>query len=93
VAPDASGRGGDQPARWGRRVPGDERSLAVRPEDVAIPVHIFHGSADALVPEAWGRELARRIPGAAITLYPDGGHFIALTRRREVLEYLVDSPP
>lgn len=63
------------------------------PEDVAIPVHIFQGSADALVPEAWGRELARRIPGAAITLYPDGGHFIALTRRREVLEYLVDSPP
>jgi pimeloyl-ACP methyl ester carboxylesterase len=59
------------------------------PEDVTIPVHVFQGEADALVPGAWGRELARRIPGAGITCYPDGGHFIALTRRREVLEYLV----
>ena len=59
------------------------------PEDVTIPVHIFQGDADALVPGDWGRELARRIPGSGITCYPDGGHFIALTRRREVLEYLV----
>jgi len=59
------------------------------PEDVTIPVRVFQGAADALVPEAWGRKLARRIPGADITCYPDEGHFIALTRRREVLEYLV----
>ena len=58
------------------------------PEDVTVPVRIFQGSADALVPEAWGDELARRIPGATITRYPDGGHFIAFTRRRDVLEYL-----
>ena len=58
------------------------------PEDITVPVHIFQGDADRLVPGAWGRELARRIPGAGITRYPDGGHFIALTRRREVLEYL-----
>jgi pimeloyl-ACP methyl ester carboxylesterase len=59
------------------------------PEDLAIPVHVFHGGADALVPDAWGRELARRIPGATITCYPGEGHFIALTRRRDVLESLV----
>jgi pimeloyl-ACP methyl ester carboxylesterase len=58
------------------------------PEDVTVPVRIFQGSADALVPEAWGDELARRIPGATITRYPDEGHFIAFTRRRDVLEYL-----
>jgi pimeloyl-ACP methyl ester carboxylesterase len=58
------------------------------PEEVAVPVRIFQGSADLLVPAAWGNELAGRIPGATITLYPDGGHFIALTRRREILEYL-----
>lgn len=46
-------------------------------------------AADALVPEAWGRELARRIPEASITCYLDQGHFIAPTRRRAVLEYLV----
>ena len=59
------------------------------PEDIAVPVHVFQGGADALVPEAWGRELARRIPGATITCYPGEGHFIALTRRRDVLESLL----
>ncbi|HLM97308.1 MAG TPA: alpha/beta hydrolase [Acidimicrobiales bacterium] len=59
------------------------------PEDIAVPVHVFQGEADALVPDAWGRELARRIPGATITCYPGEGHFIALTRRRDVLESLV----
>jgi pimeloyl-ACP methyl ester carboxylesterase len=59
------------------------------PEDIAIPVHVFQGEADALVPATWGRGLAPRVPGAGITCYPDEGHFIALTRRRDVLEYLV----
>ncbi len=58
------------------------------PEDVTVPVRVFQGGADTLVPEAWGRELARRIPGATLSLYPGEGHFIALTRRRDVLEYL-----
>jgi pimeloyl-ACP methyl ester carboxylesterase len=58
------------------------------PEDVTVPARIFQGSADEMVPEAWGRELARRIPRATLTLYPGEGHFIALTRRRAVLEYL-----
>ncbi len=58
------------------------------PEEVAVPVHVFQGGADTLVPEAWARSLAARIPGAAITCYPDEGHFIALTRRRDVLSWL-----
>jgi pimeloyl-ACP methyl ester carboxylesterase len=60
-----------------------------RPEDVTIPIRVFQGSADALVPEAWGRELARRIPRAEITVFPNEGHLIAITRRHEVLEYLI----
>jgi pimeloyl-ACP methyl ester carboxylesterase len=58
------------------------------PEDVAVPTRIFHGTADQLVPAAWGKQLAGRVPGATVTLYTDEGHFIALTRRREILEYL-----
>ena len=58
------------------------------PEDVAVPVRVFQGGADALVPAAWGKELAGRIPGASLTLYPDEGHFIAITRSNDVLEYL-----
>ena len=59
-----------------------------RPEEVTVPVHLFQGDADRLVPPAWAAELARRIPGAELEPYPDGGHFIALTRRREILGYL-----
>ena len=58
------------------------------PEEVAVPVRIFQGTADTLVPEAWGRSLAARIPGATLTCYPEEGHFIALTRRRDVLAWL-----
>ncbi|MHB1519005.1 MAG: alpha/beta fold hydrolase [Acidimicrobiales bacterium] len=67
------------------------------PEQVSVPVRIFQGDADRLVPPAWGRELARLIPHATITSYPGEGHFIGLTRRSEVLGYLagteVGSPP
>ena len=58
------------------------------PEDLSATIRIFQGTADTLVPEAWGRMLAGRIPGAALTLYPGEGHFIALTRRDEVLRWL-----
>jgi len=61
------------------------------PEDVTVPVGIFQGGADTLVPAEWGRALAERIPGASMTLYPGEGHFIALTRRRAVLEYLAEA--
>ncbi len=58
------------------------------PEDVAVPVRVFQGDADALVPATWGKVLADRIPGATLTIYPDEGHFIALTRSKDVLTYL-----
>ena len=60
------------------------------PEDIAVPVRVFQGDADALVPSAWGKVLADRIPGATLRIYPDEGHFIALTRSRDVLGYLAD---
>jgi pimeloyl-ACP methyl ester carboxylesterase len=62
-----------------------------RPEDLSTPVRIFQGSADPLVPQSWGRLLAERIPHASLSLFPGEGHFIALTRRREVLQWLAAS--
>lgn len=58
------------------------------PEDLAVPVHVYQGTADTIVPESWGRALAARIPGASLTLYPGEGHFIALTRRADALGWL-----
>ena len=59
-------------------------------EDLSVPVRIFQGTADPLVPESWGRLLADRIPTASLTLFPAEGHFIAVTRRRDALEWLVE---
>jgi pimeloyl-ACP methyl ester carboxylesterase len=52
-------------------------------------VRIYQGTADPLVPESWGQLLADRIPGASLTLFPAEGHFIALTRRSDVFEWLL----
>jgi pimeloyl-ACP methyl ester carboxylesterase len=75
----------------------DEYLVAVAPwgfspQEVDRPVHVFQGTADQLVPEEWGRDLAEWIPGAELTLYPGEGHFIALTRRAEVLAWLAGTP-
>ena len=44
-----------------------------RPEDVTVPVRIFQGAADALVPEAWGRSLAAVSPGRPSPAIPTRG--------------------
>ena len=62
-----------------------------RPEDLSTPVRIYQGSADPLVPQSWGQLLAERIPHASLALFPGEGHFIALTRREEVLRWLATS--
>jgi pimeloyl-ACP methyl ester carboxylesterase len=58
------------------------------PEELSTPVRVFQGTADHVVPEEWGRILADRIPGASLVLYPGEGHFIAVTRRADVLGWL-----
>lgn len=58
------------------------------PEDIGVPVCIFQGGADELVPASWGATLADRIPGAGLVAFPGEGHFIALTRSKEILDYL-----
>lgn len=61
------------------------------PEDISVPVRVYQGTADPFVPESWGRLLAERIPGASLVVLPGEGHFIALTRRHEVLQWLTGS--
>lgn len=58
------------------------------PENLSTPVRVYQGTADPLVPDSWGRLLADRIPGATLALFPTEGHFIALTRRQEVFQWL-----
>lgn len=43
-------------------------------ETIRLPVLVANGDHDIMVPSENSRDLARRIPGAEIVLYPDAGH-------------------
>ena len=59
-------------------------------EKIGVPATVIHGALDAVVPQANGRMLAQRLPGAAFVDLPQAGHlpfledppgFAALVRR------------
>lgn len=59
------------------------------PFDVAQierPVHIWQGTADAIVPEPINRVVAERMPGAVYHEIPDGGHFIVVGEAEAILK-------
>jgi 3-oxoadipate enol-lactonase len=53
-------------------------------ELAGLPVTVLHGSEDALVPVARGRELAEAIPGARLIEFPETGHLLATDAEAEV---------
>jgi pimeloyl-ACP methyl ester carboxylesterase len=42
--------------------------------DIAVPVEVWYGETDVMVPAAHGRWLARRVPGADVHIQADEGH-------------------
>jgi pimeloyl-ACP methyl ester carboxylesterase len=46
------------------------------PGDLAVPVHLWQGDADELVPPSWADRLAAAIPGAELTVVPGASHFL-----------------
>jgi pimeloyl-ACP methyl ester carboxylesterase len=56
-----------------------------RPEDVQVPVQIFHGKIDDRVPVHHAEHLARVIPDSQLTLYAGEGHMIIFERAEEFL--------
>lgn len=62
------------------------------PEDLRVPVDVWSGLEDELVPSDWGDELAQRIPGATRYLRR-GGHFVAHLHFDELFEALLRSEP
>jgi hypothetical protein len=59
------------------------------PASITAPVDVHQGSADTLVPESWGHELAHILKDATLCLHPGDGHMIGVTRRAEVVSSLV----
>ena len=65
---------------------------AFRCEDISIPVAIWQGRQDRMVPYEHGRWLADRIPGARAHLYPDEGHVSLINQAGLILADLSALP-
>jgi pimeloyl-ACP methyl ester carboxylesterase len=52
---------------WGRQAPQNLESLR-------MPVLVANSDTDIMVPTPNSRDMARRIPGAELVIYPDSGH-------------------
>jgi pimeloyl-ACP methyl ester carboxylesterase len=59
------------------------------PEDIRVPVLLWHGEDDHLVPAGCGRMLAARIPDCQARFLPGGGHFVALDYWPDILAALL----
>jgi pimeloyl-ACP methyl ester carboxylesterase len=62
------------------------RPWTVRLEQIQVPVRLWHGEADGIVPVAMGRYLARSIPNCRAEFIPGGGHYLAFDRIGPVLD-------
>lgn len=62
-----------------------------RPDDLTVPVHLWHGDLDDTVPAEMARHLARAIPDCHATFYPGEGHHLLYHRWPEILEALAAS--
>ena len=72
----------------------DEAICMARPwgfpvEGVTVPVRIWHGAKDRVVPVGMGKYLAKVMPTAIATFYPREGHHFVYDRWREILGTLV----
>lgn len=55
------------------------------PQAIRVPVQLWHGDADAVIPLAHSRHLASRIPGAVLHVCPGEGHLLLWGHLEEVL--------
>ncbi len=55
---------------------------------ITTPMAVFHGDADTMVPLRHGEELAARVPGATLTVWPGAGHLGTITHVGDVLDAL-----
>ena len=81
--------------RQGGQGPTDEvlllaRPWTFRPEEIGVPVRLWHGEADAVVPVDMGRYLAAAIPGCRAEFIPGAGHYLVFDRIGPFLDAIVE---
>ena len=68
------------------------RDWGFTPADVTVPVHLWQGEQDLMVPPAHGHWLAAALPSCVPHLLPDDGHLtLRTTRAAEILGDLADA--
>jgi pimeloyl-ACP methyl ester carboxylesterase len=60
-----------------------------RTEEIAIPVQLWQGERDVMVPPAMGRALAGAIPRCEATFVPGAGHLMIFERWHDILMRLL----
>ena len=60
-----------------------------RPEDIGVPVQLYHGRLDDRVPLHHARDLAARIQHCQLIDYPDEGHMVVFSHAEEILNAVV----
>ena len=75
----------------------DDYAILGRPwgfsvEDIAVPIHCWHATADKVVPIRHTEELGSRIPGARLISWVDEGHLAIVDRVGEVFDTLLPPP-
>jgi pimeloyl-ACP methyl ester carboxylesterase len=66
------------------------RPWTFRPEEIRVPVRLWHGEADGVVPVAMGRYLANAIPDCRAEFIPGGGHYFVFDRIGPLLDAMVE---
>jgi pimeloyl-ACP methyl ester carboxylesterase len=64
------------------------RRWGVDPAAVTVPVTVWHGSADTMVPLRHSQELAAMVPGSVLTVWEGEGHLATVTHIGDVLDAL-----
>jgi pimeloyl-ACP methyl ester carboxylesterase len=80
--------------RQGGRGMYDEALILARPwgfdpTEIRVPVEIWHGARDEVVPFGMSAHLAESIPGAQLKVFPDEGHHLLYRAWPEILGSLV----
>ena len=65
-----------------------------RPQEITMPVHLWHGEADRDAPIAMGRSLAAAIPKSQTHFYPEEGHLsVFVNHVQDILEVFAINAP
>jgi len=67
----------------------DELDLRENLHEIKIPVLIFHGAKDLIIPADAAKYMAKRIPKATVEIIDDAGHELAIHQADILAEHLI----